>query len=163
MEGDDLEPWGFSDIPPVLSPWTITIPQGSTITVTIGVSGHTTAGDHHLIIEGSDPPIDVQLAQGEELGTKDLTFNEAGTFKVYSENLPDELHGTIVVTPGEGEAPVVEEPATTTGGPTAVPHTLEGEREDCLQCHGEDKFKAFPADHAGRGNDTCTTCHQPVE
>jgi len=40
----------------------------------------------------------------------DLTFNEAGTFKVYSKTLPDELQSTIVVTPGEEEPPVVEEP-----------------------------------------------------
>jgi len=97
LSGDDLEPYGIDDIPPVHSPWTITIPQGSTITVTIGVSAHPTAGDHHIIIEGSDPPVDVELGLGEELPPRDLTFNEAGTFKAYSKNLPDELQCTIVV------------------------------------------------------------------
>ncbi len=56
-------------------------------------------------------------------------------------------------------APPAEEvpppPATT---PTAIPHPLEG-RADCLMCHTSGDL-AIPADHAGRANDTCTTCHQ---
>jgi hypothetical protein len=39
-----------------------------------------------------------------------------------------------------------------------VPHPLEG-REDCLACHGTGQVEAFPADHEGRTNDTCTMCH----
>ncbi len=45
-----------------------------------------------------------------------------------------------------------------TGGPTAIPHTLEG-RDDCLICHSSGDL-AVPADHAGRTNDTCATCHK---
>ncbi len=41
----------------------------------------------------------------------------------------------------------------------SVPHPTEG-REDCLSCHDTGKLKPFPADHAGRTNDTCTMCHQ---
>lgn len=58
------------------------------------------------------------------------------------------------------EEPAVEEPAA--GVPMAIPHTLEG-RDDCLVCHGEDAFKPFPTDHAGRTSDTCTGCHQAAE
>jgi len=59
------------------------------------------------------------------------------------------------------EEPAAEEPVTT-GGQTAIPHPLEG-RDDCLQCHGESAFNPFPADHSGRSNDTCTTCHKTAE
>jgi len=59
------------------------------------------------------------------------------------------------------EEPTAEEPVTT-GGQTAISHPLEG-RDDCLQCHGESAFKPFPADHSGRSNDTCTTCHKTAE
>ena len=62
----------------------------------------------------------------------------------------------------EPTTPPAEEPTTPTGGPPAIPHTLEG-RDDCLMCHGETGIKPFPADHAGRTNDTCTACHQPAD
>ncbi|MCL4459295.1 MAG: hypothetical protein M1577_05230 [Chloroflexi bacterium] len=42
-----------------------------------------------------------------------------------------------------------------------VPHTLEN-RSNCLQCHGPGGMKPVPADHAGRGNDTCLSCHRPA-
>ncbi len=57
------------------------------------------------------------------------------------------------------EEPKAEEPTTPTESPAAIPHTLEG-RDNCLTCHGKDAFKPFPSDHAGRTNNTCTTCHQ---
>jgi hypothetical protein len=41
----------------------------------------------------------------------------------------------------------------------AVPHPAEG-NEDCLACHDTGQVKPFPQDHAGRDNDSCTTCHQ---
>lgn len=41
----------------------------------------------------------------------------------------------------------------------AVPHSLDG-RSDCLSCHGPDKMKPQPADHAGRPNESCLACHQ---
>ena len=40
-----------------------------------------------------------------------------------------------------------------------VPHSLDG-RSDCLSCHGPDKIKPQPADHAGRPNEICLACHQ---
>lgn len=40
-----------------------------------------------------------------------------------------------------------------------IPHTLEG-RADCLLCHAATAFRPFPADHAGRTNDGCQTCHK---
>jgi hypothetical protein len=44
-------------------------------------------------------------------------------------------------------------------GPS-IPHTLTG-RTDCNLCHGPSGTKPYPADHAGRTNDTCTNCHKP--
>jgi len=47
-------------------------------------------------------------------------------------------------------------------GPPAIPHDLAG-RDDCLICHSADSTRnPVPADHAGRTNDTCQTCHKPA-
>jgi hypothetical protein len=96
LKGDDLAPYGYPGEINVPAPWTITVEKGSTITVLIDVSGHPESGTHHIIIEGTD--VDATLGVGGILGTKELTFNEVGTFKVYSESLPAELECTIVVT-----------------------------------------------------------------
>lgn len=50
--------------------------------------------------------------------------------------------------------------AMTGGGIPPVPHDISG-RKDCLICHGEGKFKAFPDNHKGRTNETCLNCHKP--
>jgi len=51
--------------------------------------------------------------------------------------------------------------ATTVPKQTAskIPHLLAG-NSDCLRCHASGS-QAVPADHAGRTNDTCQSCHQP--
>jgi hypothetical protein len=58
----------------------------------------------------------------------------------------------------------VSQPATApaAGGPPLIPHDVIG-RDDCLVCHGTGQAGApkVPADHAGRTNDMCRTCHQP--
>ena len=58
----------------------------------------------------------------------------------------------------------VGQPAATAvpGGPPPIPHDVVG-RDDCLVCHGTGQAGApkVPADHAGRTNDMCRTCHQP--
>ncbi len=41
-----------------------------------------------------------------------------------------------------------------------VPHTLEGGRDQCLNCHGVDGFKPYPEDHVGRMTETCLSCHE---
>jgi len=57
-------------------------------------------------------------------------------------------------------------PAITRGAPQTqppVPHELVG-REDCLACHGTDGLEPVPADHEGRDNNTCLSCHaEPTE
>ena len=59
-------------------------------------------------------------------------------------------------TPQAGETP-------TAGGPKPIPHAIEGEMyKDCTTCHGTDKIKPFPANHATFAADSCTTCHQSV-
>ncbi len=47
--------------------------------------------------------------------------------------------------------------------PPATPHPLEG-RDNCLMCHetGVGGAAKIPADHAGRPNDLCTSCHKPA-
>lgn len=40
-----------------------------------------------------------------------------------------------------------------------IQHSLES-RENCLMCHGPQGFKPNPADHEGRTNETCLSCHR---
>ncbi len=63
-------------------------------------------------------------------------------------------------TPAPAPAP---KPAAAPATPTAIPHPLEG-RDDCLMCHetGVGGAAKIPADHAGRPNDLCTSCHKPA-
>ncbi|MBI2860511.1 MAG: hypothetical protein HYX91_03270 [Chloroflexi bacterium] len=61
-------------------------------------------------------------------------------------------------TPAPAPAPTPA-PAPQPVGAPKVPHTLEG-RADCLMCHSATGLRPFPADHAGRSNATCTSCHQ---
>jgi hypothetical protein len=47
--------------------------------------------------------------------------------------------------------------------PPAVKHELTG-RDNCMMCHAVgvmEKVPDVPADHAGRGNETCLWCHAP--
>lgn len=45
--------------------------------------------------------------------------------------------------------------------PPAIPHPIGG-APDCQICHGVGSLvRPFPADHAGRTNDQCLSCHQP--
>jgi hypothetical protein len=72
------------------------------------------------------------------------------------------------VTPTETATPTTTTPTTTTatttptaGGPPPVPHDIAG-HEDCVLCHetGIAGAPAYPSDHAGRTNDSCTACHE---
>ena len=59
-------------------------------------------------------------------------------------------------TPQAGETPVA-------GGPKPIPHPIEGDAyKDCTTCHGTDKMKPSPANHASFATDSCTTCHPPA-
>jgi hypothetical protein len=53
--------------------------------------------------------------------------------------------------------------ASAQGVPPQIPHPLEG-RATCLGCHEDGLLGAdeVPADHAGRTNETCLSCHQPA-
>lgn len=42
--------------------------------------------------------------------------------------------------------------------PPSVPHGVEG-MEACLLCHGEEGMKPVPADHTGRTEEICQSCH----
>jgi hypothetical protein len=72
----------------------------------------------------------------------------------YEDNLCIQCHEPIM-TVGDVKLEIVQSPP--------IPHTLDGRRDQCLTCHGEDAFKPYPADHVGRATDTCLYCHQQAE
>jgi hypothetical protein len=44
-----------------------------------------------------------------------------------------------------------------------IPHPVgEDPYGDCMACHGADKMKPFPENHASFTVDSCTSCHQPA-
>lgn len=47
------------------------------------------------------------------------------------------------------------------GATSAIPHSIQGQEDQCLTCHGAGGLKPVPADHEGRGVETCLVCHQP--
>jgi nitrate/TMAO reductase-like tetraheme cytochrome c subunit len=49
--------------------------------------------------------------------------------------------------------------APSTGQPPAIPHPV-GANTDCKICHGPDKVRPFPANHASYTIDMCTGCHK---
>ena len=58
--------------------------------------------------------------------------------------------------------PPVARQASPNAAPAVVPHPIGG-NPDCQLCHGEkSKVRPFPANHAGRKNDTCLACHKPT-
>ncbi len=45
----------------------------------------------------------------------------------------------------------------------SIPHGINDERSECSLCHAVDsQIRPAPADHQGRSDNTCTTCHQPA-
>ena len=60
-------------------------------------------------------------------------------------------------TPQAGETPAAG------GAALMIPHAIDGAMyQDCTTCHGADKIKPFPANHASFAADSCTSCHQPA-
>jgi hypothetical protein len=58
-------------------------------------------------------------------------------------------------------AATVDEESSESAGAPRIPHVLTG-GDACLACHNPvGGLKPAPADHAGRTNDGCQTCHQP--
>ncbi|MEW6033418.1 MAG: NapC/NirT family cytochrome c [Chloroflexota bacterium] len=92
------------------------------------------------------------------------------TWQTHQDNVSHEgcfrCHGRLTTTPDNPGSNLVSSTCDnchyTLSGEQAVtpkiPHTIEG-TSDCLRCHGSGAFKAFPANHAGRGNETCSQCH----
>lgn len=68
----------------------------------------------------------------------------------YEQSLCTQCHEPTLVEGGQPEPVSIP----------SIPHTLEGRRDQCLTCHGEEGFKPYPADHVGRTTDTCLSCHQ---
>lgn len=56
--------------------------------------------------------------------------------------------------------PPLRPPSAPGAQPRAVPHPVGG-NPDCQICHGaQSKVRPMPADHNGRANTTCLTCHK---
>jgi len=55
-------------------------------------------------------------------------------------------------------------PALAQQGPPPFPHSPDAKLE-CVACHatGVGGSPKFPADHAGRTNESCKGCHQPTQ
>ena len=86
---------------------------------------------------------------------------EADKFVVVTGNDKAQVKPVLKLEVSEGERPLkVPEEEEEEAEVPAIPHTLEG-RDDCLMCHAENGIKPYPADHSGRTNDVCLTCHQP--
>ena len=41
-----------------------------------------------------------------------------------------------------------------------IPHSIEGQENQCTVCHASDSIKPFPANHEGFSNAVCQMCHQ---
>jgi hypothetical protein len=70
--------------------------------------------------------------------------------------------------PAAGGEATPEAGATSEAGaaaaPKAIPHTIaEDIIKDCTICHGADKLKPAPENHASFAVDSCTTCHKPPQ
>lgn len=61
-----------------------------------------------------------------------------------------------------GGGPAIAPPSSPPPAAPHIPHKLD-DRQNCLLCHGLGASVPFPADHSGRGNDSCLACHQPSE
>ncbi|MFH1003469.1 MAG: c-type cytochrome [Chloroflexota bacterium] len=86
-----------------------------------------------------------------------LTTAEIKDIAAYLANQRGGEAPTPVPSPTPAPSPA---PVPSPAGPPAIPHSLEG-RDNCLSCHGPNGIVPFPANHAGRTNDTCRACHQP--
>jgi hypothetical protein len=89
-------------------------------------------------------------------GAPEPSSKTEATPEATSEAAPE---GTSGATP----AATPEAPASSGAeGVPAIPHDLAG-RDNCLMCHDPNGgVKPAPADHAGRTNDMCQSCHKPA-
>ncbi len=86
-------------------------------------------------------------------------------FASYEQTAITTLPQRATITPFVPATPTPTPPVTPTptreraaGVPGAIPHPIAG-REQCSLCHALGAMKPFPADHVGRGDNTCTACH----
>lgn len=92
-----------------------------------------------------------------------LTHEEIEGISLYLMSLEKTPTPTGVAPTPEEASPTPEEASPSPPAsvrPPLVPHTLEG-RSACLACHqtGIGEASQIPADHNGRGNDVCLSCH----
>lgn len=109
--------------------------QSGSYTVTLNLNG----------VKETDKLVTV-AAESSQTVTFTVTKTAAGNYQVAVGNLT----GNFTVTTA---APPITAPL--------IPHTLEG-RADCLSCHGSgiSGIPQVPANHAGRTNADCATCHK---
>ncbi|MCL5256496.1 MAG: cytochrome c3 family protein [Chloroflexi bacterium] len=66
-------------------------------------------------------------------------------------------NGTAAAAASASQTPTSDVKAATAAVPP-IPHSLDG-RSNCVSCHGEGGTLPMPADHQGRTNSTCQSCH----
>lgn len=94
---------------------------------------------------------------GADSGIKPWPDNHA----TFTSDICTNCHAASVGISVSEAAPTSGEDSTDESeGPPTIPHELTG-RDQCLVCHNPSGgVKPAPADHAGRSEDTCQTCHQ---
>lgn len=60
--------------------------------------------------------------------------------------------------PAASATEAVAQVEAATAAISPIPHSLEG-KTNCVSCHDTGGMIPFPADHEGRANDTCQSCH----
>lgn len=50
-----------------------------------------------------------------------------------------------------------------TMGVGQIPHLVDESYPGCLACHDDEYFMLLPADHEGRDENTCLSCHAPMD
>jgi nitrate/TMAO reductase-like tetraheme cytochrome c subunit len=75
-----------------------------------------------------------------------------------------EVEGAPATAPA---APAVEATPQATAAPaaeaSAIPHSIEGQENQCLACHYTGSIEPFPSNHEGFTNQMCLSCHSPEE
>ncbi len=92
-----------------------------------------------------------------------VTCHQVGGVAPFPENHVGRPVESCLICHKPGPAPAAGSQAPGTGVAGAIPHPIEGDAyKDCTLCHGTDKMKPFPANHASFALDSCTLCHKPA-
>ncbi len=65
-------------------------------------------------------------------------------------------------TPAATPAPAAAETPAASAA-SGIPHSIEGQENQCLACHYTGSIKPFPANHESFSNQMCLSCHSPED